>query len=161
MNIKFEKYLHSKGFSPATIKNYKSDIFHFIAWLRDDLRKIGTVIESFDESLPFLSSDVAQNYKLSLHSSNVPVKTTNRRLSTLRQFAKFLQENAYFESDFMQGVSNISLVKKTRSPHLQVVSEFESHLASQKISASTIKNYLSDIKHFLNWLEKNQYAQSN
>lgn len=161
MNIKFEKYLHSKGFSFATIKNYKSDIFHFVAWLRDDLRKIGTVIESFEESLPFLSPDVAQNYKLSLHSSNAPVKTINRRLSTLRQFAKFLQENSYFESDFMQGVSNVSLIKKPKSLHHEVVSEFESHLASQKISVSTIKNYLSDIKHFLNWLEKNQYAQSN
>jgi len=35
----------------------------------------------------------------------------------------------------------------------EILDEFKNYLKQEKASQITIKNYLSDLRHFLNWLE--------
>jgi site-specific recombinase XerD len=55
----------------------------------------------------------------------------------------------------MDGIVNIST--KEIPPTSPFIVQFEKHLEAEKVSKNTIKNYLSDIKQFISWLEeKNQ-----
>jgi len=59
----------------------------------------------------------------------------------------------------MQGVSNLSILPASHKAKLHpLISEFEKHLTSEKVSQNTIKNYLSDIRQFFQWVEKNDVA---
>ena len=64
----------------------------------------------------------------------VSVKTINRRLSTLRKFFAFLKIP----------------VASPNLPATDPLAGFKKHLESLKVSHNTIKNYLSDIRGFLN-----------
>lgn len=86
----------------------------------------------------------------------MPIKTINRRLSSLRKLSEFLLKTKLLEFDFCAGVKNIQLIQekpktdKTES----ILLDFHQYLENEKISKNTIKNYLSDIKQFFNWVEK-------
>jgi site-specific recombinase XerD len=55
----------------------------------------------------------------------------------------------------MDGITNIS-TKKTLSTYPFII-QFEKHLEAEKVSKNTVKNYISDVKQFISWLEeKNQ-----
>src|SRR5688572_13295931 len=90
MYSQFENYLQKSGISLKSIKNYKSDISHFLGWAILKLKAIGTYAETLLELTPFLSSSFASEYVSYMVSNNFPKKTINRRLSTLRHLSKFL-----------------------------------------------------------------------
>ncbi len=158
MYSEFENYLQSTGISSKSIKNYKSDIAQFFSWAKTKLESFGTYVENLLDVSPFLSQEFVSQYLEHMSTSDLPRKTVNRRLSTLRHLSKFLLEQSLVDSDFMSGVQNIAEVQKAASLNLgshPSVSEFEAFLEAEKISKNTIKNYLSDIRQFLNWLENN------
>jgi site-specific recombinase XerD len=158
MNLDFEKYLESTGISAKSIKNYKSDISQFLAWAKLKLKDLGAYAENILEMSPFLTSEFVAEYLSHLINNKLPRKTINRRLSTLRHLSRFLTSSQVIDSDFMSEIQNI-----TDAPALKIsgisshpsVSEFKAFLEAEKISKNTIKNYLSDIRQFLNWLESN------
>jgi site-specific recombinase XerD len=63
----------------------------------------------------------------------------------------------------MNGIENKRYQTTIKEVRLQpIVDEFKAFLENEKVSESTLKNYISDIRQFVNWLEKNPtYAQSN
>lgn len=140
---KFYQYLTNLGLSSESLKNYKSDLNHFSQWFVQKIRTQGSAVESFSEAIPFLRADVANEYKNFLAKNNIPVKTVNRRLSTLRHLANFLFSSQITDFDFMKGQTNISQVQDYSS---EVINHFAKFLESQKVSANTSKNYLSDVR---------------
>jgi site-specific recombinase XerD len=111
--------------------------------------------------VPFLSSKLSNEYKTYMLQNSAPGKTINRRLSTLRHLSKFLIWYQATDLNFMQGIENIgkgTVKKKDTSP---IIDDFKAYLEAEKISQNTIKNYLSDIKQFMSWLETNNQAQSS
>ena len=151
----FIEYLSSLGVSTTSLKNYKSDVSHFLGWSILKVRSFGSYIESLSELLPFLSSNLIAEYKKYLVENATPDKTINRRLSTLRHLARFLNKTQIINSDFMDGIENISAAALIKIANHPLIDEFKSYLQAQKISHNTIKNYTSDIKQFMGWLEKN------
>ena len=152
----FIKYLSSLGISPKSHKNYRSDLNHFLAWAILKIRSFGSFAESLTETVPFLSPDLAQAYKSFMKENSFPDKTINRRLSTLRHLSRYLVASQVIDSDFMTTIENITTAKQPRSKVEPVVNEFRAYLEAEKISPNTVKNYLSDIRQFLTWLESNQ-----
>lgn len=152
----FVKYLDSLGLSPKSHKNYRSDLSHFLAWAILKIRSIGPYVESLTEIVPFLSHDLANNYKDYMNENTTSPKTVNRRLSTLRHLSKFLTEIQIIDSDFMDGIENIVPNQKKKQEIEPIITNFRKYLETQKVSPSTIKNYLSDIKQFITWLETNR-----
>ena len=150
----FFDHLFSTGLSKNSHKNYKSDVNHFFAWFTKRTKTWGVILESLREAIPFLSSEVATEYKKHLKSSGSPKKTINRRLSSLRHLGRYFLDTQILDFDFMEGVTNTSLTKQVRTRHI-LASKFEEHLISEKVKKNTLKNYISDVKQFLDWLEQN------
>jgi site-specific recombinase XerD len=152
----FGNYLDSLDISARSYKNYRSDLVHFLGWAILKIRSIGSYVESLTEIVPFLSNDLGHEYKNYMIENTVPVKTMNRRLSTLRHLSRFLVGSHVIDRDFTEGIENVttnSAGKPTISP---VFNDFKAHLEQEKVSPNTIKNYLSDIRHFLLWLESSR-----
>ena len=156
IKIEFIKYLDLRGISSKSNKNYKSDLSHFTSWAILKIRSFGSYVESLTEIIPFLSSDLGIEYKNYMIENTMPVKTVNRRLSTLRNLAKFLLETKSLDFDFTQGLKNMGSTTSAPVKVNPIFDDFKLYLVSEKVSPNTIKNYLSDIKHFLFWLEENQ-----
>lgn len=152
----FLKYLSSLGLSQKSFKNYKSDLNHFTAWAILKIRSFGSYAENLTEITPFLGSKFAREYMTYMSENSFPKKTVNRRLSTLRHLSRYLLLSQIIESDFMSEIENISEAKTKRSAVLPVVNEFRGYLVKEKVSPNTIKNYISDVRQFLTWLEQNQ-----
>jgi len=158
MENEFNKYLRNLGLSANTHKNYRSDISHFTGWIILKIRTFGSYVETLTEAIPFISHDLVSEYKAYMTENSTPVKTVNRRLSTLRHLSKFLVASQIIDEDFMSGIENsieFKEVKEARMSDHPSIGEFRSYLESEKISPNTIKNYLSDIHQFMEWLEIN------
>ena len=52
----FLSHLDEKGVSPNTLKFYKSDLSHFIAWLLLKIRSLGTTADNLTEAVPFFDT---------------------------------------------------------------------------------------------------------
>ncbi len=155
---KFEKYLTDEiGVSSSTLKFYRSDFYHFSGWFILKAKTLGIATDRIEELLPLLSKSLAAAYRNFLEQNNIPPKTVNRRLSTLRHLAKFLTAIQILDFDFMEGQNNLNISKNSNS----LVLNFRKHLEQDKASKNTIKNYLSDIKHFLSWLDSQETVSGN
>ena len=148
---KFLEYIGLLGVSKKTEKNYRSDISNFTLWMMNTVRTWGVAAGNLAETVPFINKQTGFEYKKHLRNKTTSTKTINRRLSTLRHFGRFLAGSQMVDFDFMEKVTNVS-TKKSRSSDL--ISNFEAHLTTEKVSRNTIKGYLSDTRQFLNWLEK-------
>jgi len=154
---KFLDNLYEEGKSLVSIKNYKSDISHFLAWAVLKLKSFGSYVDSALEMVPFINSNFFSEYKSYMVENGIKQKTINRRLSTLRNFSHFLYENQIIDKDFMQGIQNvgIGIGIPVRLKDQDIVDRFRESLEKQdKISANTVKNYISDVRSFLNWVNE-------
>lgn len=122
----FADYLISQQVSHSTYKNYLSDIRYFFKW-QDDL-KIND---------PLTPSSVT-SYRD--HLSLLPITTANRKLSALRKYCNF--------SNVHVSVSNLSPLPP-KDPQKNILHQFAKDLKNEGASPTTIKNYLSDTKKFL------------
>ena len=148
---KFLNYLKDLGISPKSHKNYRSDMSHFSGWFLLTIRKWGVVTSEFSEAIPFITQKSAKEYRIFLVKNKVADKTINRRMSTLRHLSRFLTATQILDFDFMEGISNISLV--SNSDPYPLLPQFEKFLSKEKASNNTVKNYVNDVKQFLAWME--------
>lgn len=156
----FQNHLLARGISNKSLKNYKSDLSHFLGWAMLRLKSYGSYVEDLPELVPFLSSGLASEYKNFLTENSIPLKTINRRLSTLRHLAKFLIVSQILGLNFMEGIQNVGIATGKKLGPSNLIDDFVSHLQDQKISKNTIKNYASDVRQFLTWLEDKTYART-
>lgn len=132
----------SKPLSQSSIKNYVSDIKHFLTWLNKFTGQ--KTIKPIH-----INSKTCQAYKDFLHQ-NTPPATANRRLSSLRRFTAFLTITKLAPNDPGQDLTNLSATTLD-----SLLTEFQTFLISQELAPSTIKNYLSDVRNYLLWTRKN------
>ena len=79
----FKEYLVAGNQKDVSIKNYLSDFRHFAGWVMSKGGHRGPPLQE-----PITLNDIS-GYKSYLESYNIPHKTVNRRLSTLRKFCSF------------------------------------------------------------------------
>ena len=146
MNLptKFKHYLITQGVSPNTVRNYLADFNHFAAWIEQEY-------QLRDEAIfTKLDSTVVSRYQAHLTNLSLSLATINRRLSTLNKLYDFGQNKGLATPAKLDFHST----KNKQSNH-ELISEFDEHLKKQRVSPNTRKNYLSDIRHFLNWIGTN------
>lgn len=92
INIKllFTNYLNNLSISQKSKINYMADANHFFNWLENAHPNIST-----DTLANSLHKHITKSYIKEMVGSNTPQKTINRRLTTLRHFAKFLSSFGY------------------------------------------------------------------
>lgn len=152
---KFEEYLKTElQVSGKTLRNYRADLSHFLGWATLHLSSRGINIQSPDSIIPHFTSFVVASYKGYHLENKIPESTTNRRLSTLRNFGRFLAKINLVSQNPTELVTNI---KKTISPEEKInaiVHDFEKDLKKEGISSVTLKNYISDVRQFLLWVPR-------
>ena len=145
----FEQFLKgTKSLSDQTIKNYVSDIDIFLDWLKLSLQE--------DNLTPaHITAARVISYSDYLNNSRQTLNTKNRHLSSLRRFGHFLFTTKL--SDLNPAAHLVSAEAAFTSAHSsQILTEFKHDLNKQNLSASTIKNYLSDVKQYFRWVENTQ-----
>ena len=147
-------YLSSLGVSEKSLKFYKSDLSHFSGWITLKVKSLGVLADDFSQAIPFLNKEIALEYRKHLLDNSTPLKTINRRLSTIRHLGRFLLISEILPFDFGTNLTNIPNLDRNQSSY-EVIRDFEKHLEEEKVSKNTIKNYLSDIRQFISWLEIN------
>lgn len=120
----FIAFLKAHRLSQKTIRNYASDVSQFLTWAESRT----------------LDSEIFIAYKHHLQAQNTPLATLNRHLSALRQFSSFLKINLSLDN------APLPLIPT-------VVKNFRSHLVKNRYKHKTIANYLSDVRHYLTWIE--------
>lgn len=151
----FKNYLLVQKNSPVTAKNYVTDLNHFLNWVDNE---IGIKYQIVGKDIfSFFTKKTLEKYKASLLTEAIPLTTINRRLSTLRKFGQFGLSQGWLKNNPALKITNATF-KETKTDSevdVKILEGFEKQLEKEKISPVTIKNYLSDLRHFLNWLEKN------
>ena len=151
--------LKLSGLSQNSIRFYKSDVSSFTLWLKLKVRKTGILADDFKDLLPFIKSSIGESYKKELILKNTPVVTVNRKLSAIRKFSSFLYSKEFLSFDFAKDLPNISVAHLPKPINFHAITEnFRKHLEENKASKNTIKNYLADIRHFLNWIDSHHAA---
>lgn len=142
LTAQFKHYLVSQKLSAATLKNYVSDVQRFLTWLAGELQE--TVIEPVH-----LTASVFQNYSLYLNAAqnHIHPATAERYLSSLKRFGEFLKVTQRTDSNPAADLKPTAI-----DPTLdQVINEFRNELIRQNLAPSTVKNYVSDVHHYLLW----------
>ena len=158
----FEQYLRQElKVTSKTIRNYRSDLAHFSGWACLYLQARGVNVAETEQLVPHLSAGLVAQYKNYHQENKIPFSTINRRLSTLRNFGRFLTCAGLTASDPMQIIENVHKEEASGAEEKleAVLTQFKSHLEAQNVSASTLKNYMSDTKQFLAWAALQGAAQ--
>lgn len=129
--------------SPSSIKNYVSDVNHFLNF-------VASAIQEEQIQAEHITPAIIKTYTAAAASQLSP-SSLNRHLSSLRYFGKFLLAAKLSETDPTQ-----NLINPAFDPTLaQVITRYQKFLSTENLSKSTIKNYVSDLKKYLLWTRKN------
>jgi len=146
----FSLYLKSQQVSQNTLRNYLSDINHFLGWLDNYEFNLGS--DEPNIIAQKMSKATFKKYKQFLRKNSISVVTVNRRLSSLRQLSAFFVSQGWTENDQAKKITNIT-TKKEMDLSSQLITKFAKSLTKEEKSSSTIRNYLSDVRNYLDYLE--------
>jgi site-specific recombinase XerD len=150
----FTIYLKTQGFSAITVRNYLCDLRHFLGWMELSLRGQNLPFTPEEPQLlgQYFNQALVEKYRSYLACNQLPVSTINRRLSTLRTFAQFCLSQAWIVENPTKEINNIQHTTNNKGNQGKILEEFKDYLEAQKTSSNTIKNYLADIREFLNFV---------
>ncbi|MEK7182952.1 MAG: site-specific integrase [Patescibacteria group bacterium] len=148
----FTQYLKERAVSQKTVRNYLSDLSHFLGWTTLKLRTAGFQVKGEWDILPHFTPLLVTEYTHFQLSNTVPPRTINRRLATLRQFGQFLNSQGFLLANPTENVTNVE-VHEEPLPQTHLLAAFKMHLEKDKVSRKTIRNYVSDVRGFLVFLE--------
>jgi len=106
--------------------------------------------------LKHVTPRVLEDYKIYLTSNNVPLKTINRRFSSLRRFGEFCLAQNWITENHFDTLRNISLNQPFPENEFHL-GEFKNELWKKGSTKLTIKNYLNDVRQFLKWSKPHQF----
>ncbi len=149
----FKQYLIAGNKTPVSVKNYLSDLRHFFGWMTFYLvndRKIISTDLNESQFISAIDEKLIVNYKSYLIENNIPAKTINRRLSTVRRFCSFCVSQGWMTVNPGKQIANIQsetlhIDAETKS----MLDEYRSSLQQKQNSQHSITNSLNDIEEFL------------
>ena len=159
----FKAFLLSSKDQPSkvTVKNYLSDINHFVRWYESYYQKAfapqlvtpGTLEAYRRESI----TEVNQQPMANGQQPKLSPSSLERHLSSLRKFFQFLKLNGQIGKSPFEIASSQSSTPEADPYRLR---DFKNFLYVYNASHLTIKNYIIDIKQFFSWIEQVFEAES-
>jgi len=144
-----------KKLTKISVKNYLSDLRHFLGWLIfywkshfDDSLSLDLVNQNLIEILKQVQVNTIKNYKSYLVDNQIPIKTINRRLSTLRKFFSFCISQGWIKENPAKKISNIKY-QISNIDNTGILSQFQQDLRKENLDQKTIKSYLEVVQEFL------------
>jgi len=148
LEASFKQFLVAGITKPVSIKNYLSDIRHFFGWLS---LYIGShelkVIDSNCPIRSFITTQAINDYKSYLFENEIPHKTINRRLSTIRKLCTFCIEQKILDENPVKHILNILSLPGAQTE--EIVKEYEEQLKSQGVNQAVITSSLNTIQELL------------
>lgn len=156
----------------GTIRSYLSDTRHFLSWLThvsvhgptkatplpsdapSEVSARGR-LKGISDSLNLIRRKTVDRYYEYLVENQIPRSTINRRLSSLRKFGLFCVEQGWLPDNYFAYLKNIAR-NETAPEDTYHLNAYRQVLLARETSPQTVKNYLSDIRHFINWNGTNQ-----
>jgi len=137
----FKNFLLAEKISPVSLKNYLSDFRHFAGWLILKLKVKNEKLKIEDGAI---NHALIEEYKSYLIENNLPHKTVNRRLSTIRKFCSFCISQGWMKENPAKKIANV------RHPQgVNILQQFKEDLEKENIDPQTINSYLDDVREFL------------
>lgn len=134
--ISYQRWLKSKSYSEATIRNYLVDVKKYILFTNSNLDQITDKIFDQDNLSSYIQTiNQDPNYKRFLAS-----------LSKFFQFAldqHLISSNPFPKTIKAQPEANLN----------DLIKLYQHQLEAKKFSILTIKNYINDIHQFINWAQ--------
>ncbi len=161
LEASFKHFLLAGNKKPISIKNYLSDLRHFLGWLTFYLKskKNNVVLNSLQDFIKVLKQvryDTIREYKTYLTENSIPYRTVNRRLSTVRRFCGFCISQGWISENPAKQLQNANLKNQNQISKLKteaLVKHFQEDLSKEEIiDPSVIPNYINDIKEFLEFI---------
>lgn len=147
LEASFKEFLLAGNQKPVSIKNYLSDFRHFAGWMEFYLRSHSQkqpVSTNFNQ-FQLISINTVSEYRSYLIANRLPVKTINRRLSTLRKFCSFCISQGWLKENPAKLVSNMNASESDWKKFLPV---FESDLLKKGFDKEVVSKHLADVKEF-------------
>ena len=130
----FSHWLSAKSYSSSTIRNYLSDINAYINYFRNSNLEI--------RNLGIFSSDVVSSYLQTIQKN----PAYSRYLSSLSKFFQYALDQNLIKID------PLKQAQKVKKPSIDdIVTNYQSFLTQKHFSTSTIRNYLNDLRQFIDW----------
>ena len=150
----FKKFLIAENVSSITLKNYLSDLRHFLGWIIFKLRvkneKLKIENKPLSELINHIDFVLVEEYKNYLNVNSIPIKTINRRLSTLRKFFSFCINQGWLKENPAKKIQNLRANLQIKKEDINsIVNLFSLYLEKENLDKATIKSYLEVIQEFL------------
>jgi site-specific recombinase XerD len=157
-----EPEIKPEHITPAVIKAYGSDLQETNPTNHKDQNSKASVTSDSEAQTKALNSENSQNSKPINTNSSHPssLATTNRRLSSLRRFGQFLETSKLLSTDPTSDLLNPNPTTKFTTMG-RILTQYQNFLKDEELSNSTIKNYLSDLKSYLVWANRNNQLLDN
>ena len=150
----FLRFLHASGASKRTQENYKTDIRHFFVWLVSFLHDRGEILPRPEiRILETVTPETVDVFKTSLSIKQTPDATINRRLSSIRLFLKFCQDNQWIRDNPTESLRNIPKRRMRNKAIEETVGAFRNRLLAEGVSESHADAARNVVHDFLVWLE--------
>ena len=120
----FRSFLVAENISNLTLINYLSDYRHFAAWFEAKIN-----IKEGINFMDLISFDTVNQYKSYLFESGIPLKTINRRLSTLRKFCTFAIQQGWMKNNAAKQVQNAKIGHNNTPDHsCDLLNQYQKYL---------------------------------
>lgn len=150
----FKLFLNSgnKKISPISINNYLSDLRHFLGWIVLTIKNRSLPIKFASDDYhqilsQFLTEEIVRSYADYLKANNIPMRTINRRLSTLRKFCSFCIAQGWIKTNPAKVIVNVTDRQKRPLPH-DSVADFSEYIMQIETDQSIAKTLIDDLKEF-------------
>jgi|GEM_PF-1129143 len=159
----FRQFLVAENNSSVTVKNYLSDFKHFAGWYSSVGARSSRPQSNTGGNTPPLQITVENvaDYKKYLVDNNFPLKTINRRLSTIRKFCSFCISQGWMKENPAKKIGNISHVRAGLFPPTVQISDAKTRLAEalakrarldstiESKRAAPLQNIMNDFHDYL------------
>lgn len=139
---------------PVTIKNYLSDLRHFLGWFVVRLKNKNIELDTIDSdnlSDHLTSNEIAQ-YRAYLKENGIPVKTINRRLSTLRKFCSFCISQRWMDENPAKHIKNITHASSELNTQVNndlVLENFKKSLIEEGLAQQEAQKLITEVRDLL------------
>lgn len=151
----FKEYLLAGNTKPVSIKNYLSDFRHFIGWLTFKLNLNSSSLNEPEEKYnspvivaSLMSKELIKEYQSYLSLNAIPIKTINRRLSTMRKFCSFCISQGWIEENPAKQVIN-SKLERSFTLENSIIDEYRAHLQEDGQNNQNVTEHIKNIKNLL------------
>jgi site-specific recombinase XerD len=136
----YRSWLSSKSYSDSTIRNYLSDLYTYFDSVGKDNPFDPKVISTFVNKISANS-----NYR--------------RYLASLASFCQFALDQKLIDHNPLKKIRQ-SLSSPPPPTIDTLLSQFATYLSTHHATPSTIKNYLSDLRQYINWADNYKLSET-